>query len=256
MTAPTFPGLARKDFVLNSGSIDELDACPGRGAYAYDGPREPMHAGMWWGIFIHRFLEYAKTRGRAAALRYVAPKFRGRIWRTCACIDLSAIPDGETEASLAFDPFHGEARKLPGGPAGIRACVPELDQFGRADLLSSRRGLPHVIDYKSGEGPHGDPAACDQLLGLASSARVLAGTGGAYVSLVGVASSGSLHWRTALLARADLDSRAIRARIVHEKVAEARVLADMGIAPEFVRNEHCGWCDRRPACPAWKGGTR
>lgn len=43
-----------------------------------DDPEPEMAPWLWWGIFIHRFLEYSKTIGRDKALEYIALEQRRR----------------------------------------------------------------------------------------------------------------------------------------------------------------------------------
>lgn len=249
--APSKPlELVRRDFVIGSAGIATYEQCPGLGVYALEGGDDEFKPWLWWGIFLHRFLEYAKTRGRQAALDYVRPKLGGRLNRVCAAIDVEQIPDGATEVPLAHNPFDDSGRVLPKGRWGTAGMDWRIEQYGRADVLAERRGLPMVIDYKSGKGPHGNPAESTQLLGLAAAARRVKGTDGAYVALVGVEGNGDLHWRIARLDRGDLDSFATRARLIHERIIDDRERADRGIEPDFVKSPLCEGCDARPVCPA------
>src|SRR2546428_787542 len=60
---------------VNFTDFPRLAQCPAAGALALrGGQKEKPTFPMWRGIFVHRFLEYAVTRGRQAALEYIRSK--------------------------------------------------------------------------------------------------------------------------------------------------------------------------------------
>ena len=64
--------LKPKNFVPTPYDLATIEVCPASRVFV--GPREKPNFAMWHGIFVHRFIEYAQTRGRDAALAYINKK--------------------------------------------------------------------------------------------------------------------------------------------------------------------------------------
>lgn len=88
-----------RDFMLTSGSVPRLDACPA--SRVFEGhDDEGMKPWMWYGIGVHEFLEKVQTNDREEALACIEREFR-RCLKTCEAIDVDAIPRGEAEVAYA-----------------------------------------------------------------------------------------------------------------------------------------------------------
>jgi hypothetical protein len=246
--------LARKDFPIGSAALQELEQCPATGVYVLDATEEERpkpHMGMWWGIFLHRFLEYAILHGREYALDYVRPKMAGRIYKTCSKIDVDALPKGDPEVPMAHNVIDGTGWRIVGkGAKWSKSLDVKTTQYGKADLISERYGRPLVVDWKSGNYVSSLPSDSTQLLGLAAAVSGETTAEAVDIALCGVMGDGSLRWRYQTLERSHLDSYAIRAKNVHLRVLEDRVRADQGIEPAFVKGPLCDWCDLKPVCKA------
>lgn len=232
-----------KLYAFGSADLSLAELCP---ASAVVGPmvRETPHPGMWWGVFVHRFLEYAKSRGRAHAIAYIERKYP-RALRCCRGIDLAQIPDGEPEVAMAFDPAVPSVRRYVYPDHALPTEV-----HGKADLLV--RDVVHVLDYKTG-GRTFDPRESTQIVGLAVSRRLeLQQHDGAEVSVVGVCADGQLLWRTERLSRAELDDQQGRLARGHLAVLRSRQAYAEGEEPEYRAGPHCEaeYCSFRHECPA------
>lgn len=219
----------------------------------YRGPKRKPHFAEWWGIFVHRYLEYAKTKGRHYALSYIRKKFP-RALKTCSAIDVDSIPDGENEADVLIDPLGRESYY-----AAYEDGEPSIHIFARSDLIfdDDKRGIKHVVDYKCGEKKH-ELENHDQLLTICSGVRTIELRDGidkdVAASIVNVLSTGDLVWNTIVYPKKKLDQHLKRMRRVHLSVFEARAeLADEGIEPIFNEGDHCERCDLKPVCPAHTG---
>jgi hypothetical protein len=241
--------LKRRDFIVCSRDLDRLEACPGAGVYVL--PRKPKTTyPQWYGIFVHRFLEYCVDRGHEAALEYIrAKRIKGAV-RTCERIDPEQLLYGQVEVGWCHDPFDDTSRRVPW------SLMPTVDvtreQFGKADLVVELDvPRPLIADYKCG-GHDGRPATSSQLLGLAAAYRAETGVSELDVAIAGVMSSGEVRWATQTVDGCDLDRYVERALRAHRRVLAARTRADEGAQPEFVRGSVCTWCSLHTACPAWK----
>lgn len=241
------------DFTFTSASVDLFEACPASGVFA--GPKDkPTHGGMWYGIFVHRFLEYVTNRGADHAYAYIRQKkAEGRpgsskvnAANVCERIDVDSIPPGEAEVSYAQDLASGDARRLWGRFDRARPG----EQFGRADLMFHQGMTPHVADYKCGVEA-ADPNTHPQLLGLACAIRAETAAPEVLTSIIGVLSSGELRWFTVLADRARMDWFEDRMRRVHLRMSGDRAaLRDHGVAPPFAPGAHCNGCHAQSVCPA------
>lgn len=241
-----------RDFTFTSASLDLFEACPA--SAVFNGPKKgrPINAGMWYGIFVHRFLEYATNKGHDFALAYIRGKAQtGRSAKNalscCEKINLEALPLGEAEVAMAHDLEAGTARRLYGPHDRARSG----EAFGKADLVFHEGDVPHVADYKCG-WLNGDPNNHPQLLGLACSVRLETKSEEVRVSLVGVASNGELHWNTISADKPRMDWFEDRMKRVHLRVQNDRVaFREVGTVPEFRPGEHCNRCHCQSIpCPA------
>lgn len=243
-------GMIAKDFYLSSSAIDKIETCPATGVYLLAEKKEKVEPWLWWGIFIHRFLEYVQTRGRDQALAYIEQKFP-RGLNTCRRIDTNSIPTGQPEMALAHDVYERKTRQLFG--MGQKPNVAS-ETYSRCDLVfrdDKKDGRLHVADYKSGD-PGPDPTGNVQLLGQAAAVMDYYGLDDAIdVSLVSVRSTGELVWRTITLEADELHAFAERSKKVHLQVMDSRRELANGVPPAFVPTElHCKWCYLKPICPA------
>lgn len=256
MASEEFELVRARGAVLWTG-FERYEQCEAACAYHLKGPKQPVSAGNWWGIFVHRFLQYAHDKGREAALKYVGQKRMKGLFDCCSKIDVSALPEGRAELGQAFDPVTGEhAEVMPG------ARVPENFQHGRLDVLSELEACPWVIDYKTGDIDDRHPAEDVQLLGNMLAVRAgwrdpweLAMRGGErprgyFVSLAKVNRDGSVRFRTAKLSDTHLDNFHQRARRIQLKVLHLRQRVDDGESPAFQAGPACGSCALAIVCPA------
>lgn len=240
--------------------FNRLEQCPAAGAYSIEGlPREKPSYGMWWGIFAHRFLEYAALRGRDEALKYVSQKRLRGLYDMCAKVDVFALPEGRVELGYAYNPTERSAREVPKGRWDVD---PETEWAGRLDLLAEREGCPDVIDWKTGDISESNPGTLPQLLGGALAARALwsdpwglAPPGrerprGYYVSLAQINSDGSIRWRSARLEEAELDDFDHRSRRVQLEVLNNRRRIEHEQPVAFEPGPACSSCELAPVCPA------
>jgi hypothetical protein len=256
--------LIRKDFTLTSANLPRFEQCPATGVYRLGGAEKPTHYGMWWGIFVHRFLEYAVERGRDRALEYIRTKKMRKVVALCERIDVAALPPGRAEVPLLHSPLDDTGHEGTKGDYH-RDNDPNRDHFGKADFLSTSGPRPLIVDYKTGDlGDDVQPAGNTQLLGLAAALRrcitdpwAVQPPGSMWrgevdVALVQVRATGDLDWTIATLADPDLDAYATRARLLHLRVLDDRQRADRGIPPDHATGPNCTQCELNPACPAMK----
>lgn len=256
------PRLERKDFVVSSTQLEKIEACPATGVYVARGIEKKANFQQWYGIFVHRFLQYAITKGREEALAYVYTKKMKGVHSVCEKIDVDSLPMGQVEIEFAHNPIEGTSRRLPKNQ-GIRSADPDMEQYGRADLIEEPSPIPHVIDWKTGQLGDRHPARETQLLGLAASIRgqlsdpwgltppgLTRSENGYKVSLVGIHATGDLEWATTTLDDVAIDAYEERARRVQLRVIQDRKDADTGRTPAFVKGAHCMYCDLKPICPA------
>lgn len=244
-------GLRRKDFTVTSANMVTLEACPGAGVYVPT-TRPKAHFAMWYGIFVHRFLEKCVTHGHELALEYIRTKKMKKAVACCEAIDPEQLYYGEVEIGYGHDPLDDTARRIP--YSLMDTIDVEREQFGKADVLVSdptmADGRPLIADYKCGEIKT-PPSESTQLLGLAASHRAEVKCTEIDVALVGVRSNGDLEWHTQTVDTIDLDDYVDRAKRLQLRVVDDRRRADEGIQPEFVRGDQCSRCNSKSVCPAW-----
>ena len=235
--------ITRKNFVLTPGDLARIEVCPGAGVY--DGPKFPPTSSMWWGIFVHRFLEYAQTRGREEALEYIKRKCP-RAYKTGAAINVRSIPLGHVEPEFVLDPVQRTARQ-----ARYSEARHDRNVYARADLVFVDTVGLHVADWKSGDSQT-SPWGTAQLLTLACAAsEVYPTTGDVRGSVVKVRGNGDLEWVTAVYTDDELEQHFERMHRGHLQVQQVRAQADAGAQVDFVRGPQCSRCSVLPVCPAW-----
>lgn len=249
------PNLIRKNFTLLQTEIAKYEQCPAAGAYRVDGKRR-MSFPAWYGIFVGRFIQYATTRGRAAALKYIHTKKMKGVIRCCENIDTDALPIGPTEVPYAHNVLEDTAR-----PLGVGDSPRELDvsaeQYGRADVIAERDGVPFVVDYKTGDIEKRNPAESTQLLGLAASVRGSLDPSKPkpdryFIGFAGVLGTGDVNWAVCSIGDSHIDQYVERARQIHLRVLQDRERLDAGKEIDWVRGEECRFCDLKSICPAHK----
>ena len=242
--------LKAKSFLVLAGDLPRLEQCPAAGVFRGPPESEDRRNQMWWGIFVHKFLEIAVEQGREAGLKYVRQKFQ-RALETCRRIDvdfLISLPEVEVEVPWARDLTTGEAKRVAPFP-----FLPDPSRFtyGRADLTfkGERRT---VVDFKCGDATETrTPAGHLQLLGLAASAASDFGVDEVAGVICSVPSSGALVWRETVYSAEDIAEHAAREQRVHLAVMQARAdYWERGTVPEFVTGPACELCECKPACPA------
>jgi hypothetical protein len=252
--------LVRKNFALSSSDLDRLEQCPAAGAYRLQ-PKPELTFPQWYGIFVHRFLQYAVEQGRDYALAYIRSKRMKGVVSTCEKIDVDAIPAGAVEVGFSHDVLRNEAVVLPPNER-TENLNPASEQYCRADLISEHQKLPLVVDYKCGSVDSRHPAREVQLLGIAAALRAswtdpwelsAVRPSGYYVALVGVRSTGALDWSMVKVDDADINEHLARAKRVQLRVMDVRASATndaRDVIDAFVKGPACELCELKPACPA------
>lgn len=233
-----------QDYVLSPHTFVAAEACPA--AAVYRGPhRKPSHA-EWYGIAIHRFMEYAVEKGREPALAYIRRKFK-RMITICEKIDVESLPLMEPEVQWIIDTVRGTSSRIHGSTLRSEAS-PKDHVSVKADGVCVNE--PHVIDYKSGERVV-DPATSVQSLleGLALWMELGRPADGVKVSVVNILKTGELRWNSHQLSVQELLSGERRVRLAHFSALETRADRSIdGIEPEFRPGPHCERCSNRDVC--------
>ena len=129
---------------MTAGDIEPVENCDA--AAIVTAKRGPIHPAMWHGIFVHRFLEYYQTKGRDAALRYIARKNKGAA-NVCRALDPKDIPRGDPEQGFIIDPEAGT-----GQLAVYADADPNVHIFCKTDLVRVESNMrPVSTDYKTGD---------------------------------------------------------------------------------------------------------
>jgi hypothetical protein len=220
-----------------------LEVCPAAGVYSCERPKPSF--GQFYGIFVHRYLEYAKTRGVRAATDYIRRK-APRVLKTVRRIDVSAIPDGEVEAALLIDAIEQTAQV-----GDYLDAEPDRHLYARADLIwRDNSGRWVVWDYKTGKGPAVETS--EQVRTLATGVWLREGRPGQPVdgAIVVVTPLGDLVERRMSFEPEALETHAKRIRLLVMRVAETRAEFRDGALPSFVPGPHCAGCDIFDHCPA------
>ncbi len=234
------PTLRPKNYVMSQGDIARCEVCPA--ARVFTGPKMPPHPGMWYGIFVHRFIQYAQERGRDAALKYVRSKSKQAIG-VCERIDVSQIPEGLHEVGLTMDTATRETEMAPHDTAEVDRHI-----YARADVVFQGKYRPHVGDFKTGERSY-DPVTSVQLLTIGCGVSSMYDAPEVDVSVINIHKDGSLNWHTHTHRAEAIDKHWKRMRKVHLEVLETRAeLREEGLQPDFVPGEHCDNCRADIGC--------
>jgi hypothetical protein len=235
--------LRAKNFVVSQGDIARCEKCPASRVFV--GPKMPPPGGMWYGIFLHRFLEYGKTRGREAALRYVRSKSQRMkaLLNVCERINLDQIPDDALfEVGLVLEPETRTADMAPYGSAEHSRNI-----YARSDMVHFNK-IPEVTDFKSGERSY-DPATSIQLLTGAAAVGALHDADEVKVTVTNVIKTGELRPHSHIHKRKTLNAHWKRMRRTLMIIQETRAeFAEDGAEVEFVPGEHCKDCRAEVAC--------
>jgi hypothetical protein len=239
-------GLKPSTAALTAAVMPAVREC--EAARVFNGPKgQPSHA-AWWGIAIHRYIQYAKTKDPEFALEYIDTKFK-RSYRCCASIDLTEIPDGSHETHLAYSI---DTRVPIRGKGTINA---EEHVHGRADLTYAIEADYEnaVLDWKTGKATDHDATDNEQLLVLASALWL---ENPAHMdkpihsALVAVRSNGMLDWYPTIYTPEKLEAFVKETRQLVFLVGETRAdFHDGGVMPSFTPGDHCKTCFCVLACP-------
>lgn len=240
-----------RNFVLTPYDIGRVEICAVSACYS--AKRDKPTFGQWWGIGIHRFLEYAKKYGRTRALSYVRKKFKGSV-KTCEKIDLDAIPDGETEQAFLLDTQRGEAFA-----GAYFDAEPDTHIYAKSDLVHYERppndtvcppNIIHVTDYKTGAAIGVDPRSSPQIKTIAT-ALWLQESKPAFIGghVAVIAATGDVAWRNAVFTAQDMEAYYKQLRRVHLQVLEYRAeRVEEKIESEFTPGDHCKYCSLCKYC--------
>lgn len=239
------PGTKTKNFVLTPHDLGRMEACPASTLFVPLEKEKPSFA-MWWGIGVHKYLEFAKTTGKPQALAYMRRKFP-RMVSYCEKLPVEDIPDGETELQLLI---HTESRSAFVGD--YSDAMHDEHFYARADLIyceSTTGSLLHwVADYKSGDAKDVYPATSPQIKTLCAAKWLLEGKpnfiGGQIIPLK------TFEDRRYIFTGLEMEAHLAYVRRVHLIVQETRSeFREEGVAPEFVPGAHCRGCDIHSQCP-------
>ena len=239
-------GLRDRDYVMSPNDIDRNEICPA--ARVYIGPRDKPHPAMWYGIFIHRFLEYALTRGRTEAIAYVKSKKNKNVINVCSKIDVSKIPQHAiSEMKIMTDPELGTSE------ASEREFAdPSRHILGSADLVYRNENDDvewHVDDYKTGTDHGVVPENNSQLLTLAVGIHLMQGAPEICGSIVDVVKTGDLIWHSTVYTEKILQTHLARMRRVHLLTLETRdELRQEKTEPDVIPGPHCRGCRASTVC--------
>lgn len=207
--------------------------------------REQASADAQTGTLIHEYLRYA-VPGPA---REPHPSVAAR----CAKIDVSDIRCGGTvvcvEAAFAFDVVLGKVREIESDKERDYSSLTSPEIGGTLDLLLvSPDGVPHAIDYKTGDTL---AIGADKNLQLRFAALVAEHLFPAAplikVSFCYVGFDGSLRWDTAELDALDLAETRDALRAAFDRWQLARSIGQATTNP----GPHCKHCASVRHCPVF-----
>lgn len=206
---------------------------------------EPESSEARTGTLIHEYLRYA-IRGD---IRPADPSIAAR----CAAIDLADIRCGGTvvrvEAAFSYDVRTGKVREIESDKERDYSSCSESEVGGTLDLLLvSPDGVPHAIDYKTGDTLAIGAERNLQLRFAALVANYLMPAAPIVkVSFCYIGHRGELRWDTAELDALDLDDTRDQLRYAFARWQQAR---ETGAAPT-APGPHCKHCPSQRACPVF-----
>jgi hypothetical protein len=232
-----------RDYIISPHTFVAAEHCAA--ARVYRGPpREPGPA-MWHGIAVHRYLEYVQTRGKPAAIRYIASKFK-RLVNFCDALDIDSIPRGQPEVQFIINTAEQVAAIIDTSELKAEA-TPRDHVMVKADLLAEGHW---VIDYKTGKRPV-DPATAPQSMMEALATWLWFDKPDTVrASIFNVTKEAIIQthhdWRAD-----ELHVAMKRLRRVHLLTVETRLeFKHDSIDPPQEPGEHCNRCDAASVCPS------
>jgi len=239
-------GLRAKNYVMSPNDIDRNEACPA--ARVYVGPRPKPHPSMWYGIFLHRFLEYALTRGRTEALAYVKSKRNKGVINVCSKIDTSLIPHHAIPEMKIMVDTQSRAAEC----SEREFAEPGRNILGTADLVYRNEGDAvewNVDDYKSGNDHGVRPEGNTQLLTLAVGVALMQDVDQVNGAIIDVVKTGELVWHRTTYTKKMLRKHYDRMRRVHLLTLETRdELHQEKVEPDVIPGPHCRGCRASAVC--------
>lgn len=243
---PKAPEMKLKHYVISANDIERVEQCPASRCFV--GPKQELHPAQWYGLFIHRFLEYCTTRGRESALQYIRSKKNKRIIAVCERIKAEQIPeDGIAELTIAINPTEGTAEALDWD-----MTEPDQHVAGRSDLVFPDHSGPiwNVWDYKTGKN-RDSPKGHVQLMTNAVGVMLLQGAESVRGSIVGVNSqTGDLEPDSVVYTQKQLRRHLQRIKLAQYMTLETRAdFVEHGIEPDIAPSkERCWQCRAKTAC--------
>lgn len=242
--------LEPKNFTLSPNDIARVEICPASRVMV--GPKGKPEHSAWYGIFIHRFLEYVVTRGRAEAVRYIKTKNK-RYSNVCERLDTKVIPDTAiAELNIGVNVITGAGEALEREFSSWKEHV-----LGRSDIAwCDEDGEWHVGDYKSGTKHKLVAKNNVQLMTLAVGLARMQEVEQVRGHIISVDSeqnklTGFSNKEGFLYTKKILDRHYRRLQMAHMLTLETRAeLAEEGSPPDYIPGDHCFGCRAREACGA------
>jgi len=205
--------------------------------------REQTSAEAQTGTLIHEYLRYAVPGPARAPHESVAKR--------CLAIDLADIRCGGTvirvEAAFAYDVLTGRVREIESDKDRDYSSCSESEVPGTLDLLlASPEGIPHAIDYKTGDELKIGAAKNLQLRFAALVASYLFPAAPKIkVSFCYIGYNGQLRWDTAELDEFELIDTRDELRAAYKRWQFARSTGQVSTNP----GPHCKHCASVRHCP-------
>jgi hypothetical protein len=204
---------------------------------------------MWYGIALHRYIEYSKTRGKYAAIAYIREKFPRQV-EVCKKIRVDEIPDGEQEQTLLIDLKRDAGGSHTKGSETRRTDGVQMKADLRSFDLVDGVVMAHIIDYKTGDRVYALEDNDQLLTGAAASYYEFPHEQGVRASIFNIHSDGSVHPTTIVYPPNRLREHFRRCKLIWSLVRETRAeVDDEALVPEFVPGAHCRTCRASSGCP-------
>lgn len=242
------PILTTKNFTLSPNDIERVESCPASRVFV--GPKEPPSFSMFYGIFVHRFLEYCNTRGRDEALAYLKHKSRNkRMIEMCEALPVHELPaHALVELSLGINIELGTADAVDHDSSDYRTHI-----LMRADTIFDEldgKKLWHVADYKSGESGL-DPETNVQLLTIATAVSMMHQLDAPVKGSIVDVNKNGFKWHTAVYSPKKINRHKKRLKLALYETLETRAeYHEEGVQPDIVPSpKNCYGCRAKMACP-------
>ena len=243
-----------RSYILSPRDIDRVEVCPASGVFVQREKKAPSFA-QFYGIYMHRFVEYAHKRGRDYALNYIASASRTsrKCYAVCEALDLASIPTGRDELAWAYDTSSQEC--LYGEPEDPEDILPSTHIRGRADIVvaSGAPNTPYfkvleVWDMKTGDS-RVDPRTSGQI--RTTVAAMWDGISSVVGGIADIMSDGRVVKRTHTFTPDEILAERHRLRRIHLSIIEARhEYRHEHITPMYQASVHCRWCNHKSVCDA------